>query len=253
MKKVSKFLFLGGAALTGLSFLALFLGRSVWIPATGITIMYMGLSSALLGFLLFKSKDTPSGHKHAWAALAGGLLLYSVGILFRIKIAGSTGVASPVFVVTDYLLVVSYALLTGGFYMFLSRAGNIIDENDKLKVIWGVGIFFVLVIALIIAMEATAIFGKTTAGMIVTIYYISLDIIMLLIAITYKFAYYDGQISRFYEILSLGVLVWLIMDAIFVFRGSYGKSTSFVVAWGKIIPLLLFIFAQKFYVELFGD
>ncbi len=252
MKKISKFLFLGGIVLIVLSFISLFLGRGIWIPATGISIMYMGLSTASLAFLLFKSRDIPSGHKFAWALIGGGMLFYSIGTLFRLKIAGAMGVQSAVFVKSDYLTVLSYALIAGGYYLFLSRAGNVIDEIDKLKVIWGVGIFLILVVALIIAMEATAIFGKTTAGMLVNIYYISLDILMLLIGISYIFAYGDGSISRFYRIVFIGIVLWMLVDAIFVFRGSYGKPTSFVIAWGKVIPVFLLLYAQRFYIEIFS-
>lgn len=253
MKKVSKLLVFGGIGLLVLSFLALFLGRGVWIPATGVAIMYMGFSTAFMGFILFKSNDTPLGHKFAWAAIGGGMLLYSIGTLFRLKIAGAMGVQSAVFVKSDYLIVLSYALLTGGYYIFLSRAGSIIDEVDKLKIIWGVGIFLILVVALIIAMEATAIFGKTTAGMLVNIYYISFDILMLLIGITYMFAYGDGEIAKFFRSLLLSIFLWLVVDAVFVFRGSYGKPTSFVLAWGKVIPVFILLYAQRFYIALFGE
>ncbi len=253
MKKIAKLTFLGGIVLLILSFLSLLLGRGVWVPATGVAIMYMGVATAIIGFTAFRSVHIPEGHKFAWAAIGGGMFSYSIGTLFRLKLAGPTGISASVFVTTDYLLVFGYALLTGGYYIFLSRAGNIIDEIEKLKIIWGVGIFAILVVDLIIAMEATAIFGKTTAGMLVNIYYISLDILMLLIGISYLFAYKDGKISFFYRVLFISIVLWLIVDAVFVFRGSYGKPTSFVIAWGKVIPVFLLLYAQKIYIEIFAE
>ncbi len=251
MKKLSKLFFVIGGLLVTISLISGFLGRNIWVLATDVSLIFVGVAAAINGLFFWHSKDTPSGHNFAWLGLGTGMLLLSIGTLFRLSMAGSRGVSTQVFTSTDYLIVASYALLTAGCYFFMSRAGNVMDEIEKVKIVWGIGVFFILVFDLYIAIQATEIFGKTTAGLLVNIYYVSLDLIMVLIGITYNFAFKDGKVSKFFKLVFLGIFVWAFTDIIFVLRGSYTENVSFFLTWLKILAIYLLVFAQKFYADLF--
>ncbi len=251
MKKVIKFAFIIGVIFVVASLITGFFSRRVWVLTTDIALIFMGVVTAIMGLLFWHSKDTPTSHHLPWIGIGAGMLLFSIGTLFRINMAGSQGASTKIFATTDYFIIAAYAFLTAGYYFFMSRAGNIIDEMDKLKMIWGAGIFLILVFDLYIAIQATEIFGKTTAGLLVNIYYVSLDLIMVLIGITYFFAFYDCKISRFFKLVFAGIFIWAISDIVFVLRGSYTESVSFILVWFKILSVYMLVFAQKIYAELF--
>lgn len=253
MKRIIKIIFVLGALFVIVSLISGLLKREVWVLTSGITLLYMGVSIALLSMLFWHSKDMPTSHHLSWIGIGLGLFLFTIGNVFRLKLAGVQGVSTDVFITTDYFIIAAYAFLTAGYYFFMSRAGNVIDEMDKLKIIWGVGIFVILVFDLYITMQATEIFGKTTIGLLVNLYYVSLDLIMVLIGITLFYAFYDGEIALFFRLISLSILVWSIGDIIFVLRGSYTENTSFFLGWLKILSIYILVVAQKVYAEIFSD
>ena len=251
MKKIIRLIFVIGGFLVLASLASGFLSRGTWVLTTDISLIFVGVATSVIGFLFWRSKNTPTGHNLAWISIGVGMLLFSIGTLFRLSMAGAQGVSTEIFTVTDYFIVAAYAFITGGYYFFMSRAGNIIDEIDKLKIVWGAGIFLILVFDLYITIQATEIFGKTTAGLLVNIYYVSLDMMMVLIGITYQFAFNDGKISKFFKLVFLGIVVWALSDIAFVLRGSYTENTSFLLVWLKIFSIYLIVFAQKIYADLF--
>ncbi len=251
VRKIVNITFIIGLLLVIISLITGFLNRSMWIYSLNISLVLMIISTFGLGLWFWHSKDTPSTHHLAWISIILGMLLFLIGSIFRSLEGGAEGNPTNIFIVTDYLILAAYAFITAGYYFFMSRAGSIIDEVDKLKIIWGAGIFIILVFDLYIAIQATEIFGKATGGLLVNLYYVTLDLIMVLIGITYLFAFYDGKISRFFKLLFVAILLWSLSDIVFILRGSYTQNTSFVLEWLKILSIFTLLFAQKVYAELF--